>query len=198
MPRAGLSRPRVVDEAAAVADDVGLDRLTLAAVAQRLGVRLPSLYKHVDGLDGLRREIAVLALRELGAEISSAAVGRASADALRAIAHAYRRYARAHPGRYAATIRAPVRTDLEYVEVADNVLKSVLAVLAGYGLTRDDAIDATRALRASLHGFVSLEAGGGFGMPQAVDRSYERLVAGLDRSFATWAALAPERTRVRS
>jgi AcrR family transcriptional regulator len=62
MRRAGLSPERVVAEAAAVADEVGLRQLTLAAVAQRFGVALPSLYKHVDGLDGLQRDLAVLGM----------------------------------------------------------------------------------------------------------------------------------------
>nr|MDT0664287.1 TetR family transcriptional regulator [Micromonospora sp. DSM 115978] len=54
MPRAGLSRDRVVAEAAALADTAGLDAVTLSTLADRLGVRVPSLYKHVDSLDDLR------------------------------------------------------------------------------------------------------------------------------------------------
>jgi len=54
------------------------------------------------------------------------------------------------------------------------------AVLAGYGLSGDDAIHATRAVRAALHGFAALESGGGFGMSQPVDASFDRLVALLD------------------
>src|SRR2546429_316210 len=65
MPRAGLTPERIISAAATVADEVGLDRLTLAAVAQRCGVSLPGLYKHVSGLDEVRRGIALLAVREL-------------------------------------------------------------------------------------------------------------------------------------
>ena len=56
MPRAGLNRERIAAQAAVVADDMGFDRLTLAAVAARCGVSLPGLYKHVSGLDAVRRE----------------------------------------------------------------------------------------------------------------------------------------------
>jgi len=52
-------------------------------------------------------------------------------------------------------------------------------VLEGYGIEGDDAIDVTRSLRAALHGFVSLEAAGGFGLPADVDRSFDRLIHGL-------------------
>ena len=187
MPRAGLTRAVVGNEAAVIADEIGLDRLTLAGVAERLGVRLPSLYKHIGGLDGLRRDLAVLAVRELAEALAAAAVGRAGGDALRAIADAYRGYARTHPGRYAATIRAPAAEDVEHAVAAEAVLRTVFAVLAGYGLTGDDVVEATRALRAGLHGFVTLEAGGGFGMPQDVDRSFERLIDAFDATLSRWA-----------
>jgi hypothetical protein len=59
-------------------------------------------------------------------------------------------------------------------------------VMAGYGLRDGDAVDAIRALRAALHGFVTLEGGGGFGLPIDIDRSFERLVSGLTTAFATW------------
>ena len=107
MPRVGLSRPVVVAEAARLADETGWSHLTVAALAKRFGVKLPSLYKHIDSLEGLRREVGALALRELGGELQAAAVGRSGSDALRAMASAYRAYARAHPGRYAATLAAP-------------------------------------------------------------------------------------------
>ncbi len=48
MPRAGLNTDRVVTEGAELADEVGLTKLTLAALATRLGVRQPSLFKHAD------------------------------------------------------------------------------------------------------------------------------------------------------
>ena len=59
-------------------------------------------------------------------------------------------------------------------------------VLAGYQLRDDDAIDATRALRSTLHGFVTLEAAGGFGLPVDVDRSFDRLVRGLITALSSW------------
>jgi AcrR family transcriptional regulator len=177
----------VVAAAAELTDEVGWEQLTLAQLAARLGVRLPSLYKHIESLDGLRRDVAVLAVNELAVALGTAAIGRAGRHALQALAAAYRDYGRRHPGRYAATVRAPAADDAEHTAAADAVLHVVLAVLDGYQLTGDDAIDATRALRAAMHGFVSLEASGGFGLPADVDRSYSRLVDGLDASLYRWA-----------
>ncbi len=186
MPRAGLTQDRVVAEAARVADEVGYDRLTLAAVAARFDVRLPSLYKHVEGLDGLRGRLSALAVREMGDELRRAAVGKSGGDALGGIADGYRAWAHRHPGRYTATLRAPDPDDEELVAASESVLEVVFAVLSGYGLRGDDAVDAARIVRSALHGFVSLEMAGGFGMPRDVDRSFDRLVSGLDAALEGW------------
>lgn len=185
MPRAGLNSALVVREAAELADEVGYSRLTLAALADRLGVRQPSLYKHIDSLNDVRRGIAVDAKRELSEVLARATVGLAGPDAVRAMAGAYRSWVLEHPGRYAATVRAPDPDDEEDRLVSDEVVSIVLAVLAGFGLSGNAAIDAARSLRAALHGFVALETLGGFGLPRDAGRSYRFLVdlviAGLDR-----------------
>jgi AcrR family transcriptional regulator len=184
MPRAGLSTAAVVAAAADIADAEGLDGLTLARLAAAVGVRTPSLYNHVGSLDDVRRGIALVGLREIGDALRDAAVGRARDDALVAMAHAYRAYARAHPGRYAATQRAPAADDRELIEAAAKAVDVLLAILRGYGLEGDDAIHAARAVRSALHGFVTLEAGGGFGIPVELDQSFERMVAAVARGLS--------------
>lgn len=177
MPRAGLSADRVVEAALELSDQVGLANLTLAELAARLGVRQPSLYKHIDGMGALHREMAIRAKNELAAELARCAVGRSGDDAIISIAGAYRRWAGQHPGHYGCTVRAPAPDDARDEAASRAVVVVVTDILAGYGLSGDDAIHATRALRAALHGFVSLEAAGGFGMPVDIDTSYERLIA---------------------
>ena len=169
-----------------MADEVGLSQLTLAALAARLGVRQPSLYKHIDGMGGLRRGLAIRAKSELADILARAAIGRERGDAITAIAHAYRAWAREHPGRYAAAQHAPAADHPDDIAASQAALDVVTAVLAGYQLREDDAIDATRALRSTLHGFVTLELGGGFGLPVDIDRSFERLIRGLVTALANW------------
>jgi AcrR family transcriptional regulator len=184
MPRAGLSTAAVVAAAAEIADAEGLEAVTLARIAASAGVRTPSLYNHVGSLEDVRRRIALLAVGEVGDVLRDAAVGRSGDDALTAMAHAYRAYALRHPGRYAATQRAPAPDDAEMLAVAGRAVDVILAILRGYGLEGDDAIHAARAVRSALHGFVSLETAGGFGIPVALDESFDRMVAALARGLA--------------
>lgn len=179
MARAGLDTAAVVAAAAVLADADGLDGLTLSRLAERVGVRTPSLYSHVGGLDDLRRLVALRTIEGLTAALSSAAVGRAGDDAVRALAAAYRDYARAHPGAYEAIVRAPDPSDEQFAAAAHASADVVIAVLRGYGLEGDQAVHATRALRSALHGFVSLEASGGFGLPVDIDASFDHLVGVL-------------------
>jgi len=183
VPRAGLNTAAVVGAAAELADAEGLEALTLARLAAAVGVRTPSLYNHVGSLDDVRRRVALLAVRELGDALRDAAVGRARDDALVALARAYRAYARAHPGRYAATQRAPAAGDDDLAAAASRAVDVFLAVLGGYGIDGEDAIHATRAVRSALHGFVALEAAGGFGLPVDLDESFDRMVAALARGL---------------
>lgn len=174
-PRQGLTVDRIVDAAAAIADTDGLDRLTLGAVATELGVRTPSLYNHVGGLDDLRRLLTVRGITELGTALQRATVGRSGDDAVRSLARAARAFARERPGLYATTVPTTEVDDDAVRAAGDAVLQTVLAVLSGYDLDDQQAVHAARSLRAAVHGFVALERAGGFGLAVPVEDSFDWL-----------------------
>lgn len=187
MPRVGLNRDRVAEEAAVMADEVGLNRLTLAALAERLGVRQPSLYKHIDSMAGLHRDIAVHAKRDMGEVLARASVGRSGADAISAMSHAYRQWALKHPARYEASNLMPAPGDLEDEAVSIAAIQVIADVLTSYHLEGDDAVDAIRTFRSTLHGFVCYETAGAFRWSADVNRSFDRLVHGFIVALDHWA-----------
>jgi AcrR family transcriptional regulator len=177
--RVGIDKDAVVRTAAKIADDHGWDALTLAGVAKKLRIRSPSLYNHVGGLEGLRRELKLLALRDLNESLSRATIGKSRDDAVRGLAAAYRAFVKRHPGTYAATMVAAPKNDPAMEAAASNIVETILSVLSGYGLDRRDGIHAIRALRSTVHGFAALEIAGGFGIPIDVDKSFDWLVSAL-------------------
>ena len=183
MPRLGLDTEGVVVAAAAIADAQGVDAVTLARVADRLGVRAPSLYVHITGLAELRRLLAARGARELAETVRAAVAGQARRDALSAAAGAYRRYAHDHPGRYAAMQRAPAG-DGEDAEAAAALYAVIRSALSGYHLRGAAEVHGIRAVRAGLHGFVSLEQLGGLRMRVSTDASYAGLVEMLHLGLA--------------
>jgi hypothetical protein len=86
--RAGLDRAACGRAAARLADEAGGQEVTLAELLAILGVRTPSLYNHIAGEEGLRRELALLGRRELETRLSQGAIGKAKDDAILAMAHA--------------------------------------------------------------------------------------------------------------
>jgi AcrR family transcriptional regulator len=187
MPRAGLSAAAVTDVAIEIIDSGGLDALTLSAVAKRAGVATPSLYKHVRGVADLRERVASRVLDEMREQLTTAVIGRSLDDALRALMQAYRDYVISHPNRYAAFPQEPLG-DPALAEAANRLFEVVLALLRGYGLEGEPAVHAARCLRAVAHGFASLQAGGGFGLPENLDTSYGYLVGMLTDGIAKIAA----------
>ncbi|MEV8212812.1 TetR-like C-terminal domain-containing protein [Leifsonia sp. NPDC077715] len=197
MPRVGLTRAAVTAVAVDVVDEggtAGFDTLTLAAVAGRAGVAVPSLYKHVASLGDLRRLVATESVAELTRTLAAATIGRAGPDAIRAAADAMRDFARRQPGRYAATQVAADRSDPADDELSARsaeTLAVLAGVLRGFGLPDDELVDAVRMLRSAIHGFVTLELGGGFGLPDDLDRSYAVLVDGVIAGVERLAATSP-------
>lgn len=182
MARAGLSRDAVTALALRVVDDGGVQGfadLTLAKVAALAGVATPSLYKHVGSLADLRRAVALVAIEDLTRATAAATIGRSGPDALSALAWAVRDFAREHPGRYAAVQVSPdlgATDDDPLARAGSQTVAVIVAVLRGFDLPGTREVDAIRAVRSAVHGFVSLELMGGFGMPDDVDHSFEVLV----------------------
>jgi AcrR family transcriptional regulator len=185
MPRAGLTAEAIVDAAGAIADKNGLEAVSLARLAADLGVRSPSLYKHIGGLDAVRRALAVKGVTEANRRIAQATVGKARDDAIFALAHAYWQFARARPGLYAASLRAARPGEKDVAAAGEALLGTVLSVLSGYGVKGDDALHATRGLRAIIHGFVSLDAAGGFRLKLDLRQSFDRLLAAFARDLSS-------------
>ncbi|SEQ07904.1 TetR/AcrR family transcriptional regulator [Microlunatus flavus] len=185
MPRAGLDTAKVVAAGAALADEVGAANLTMGLLAQRLGVRPPSLYKHVTGQDDLERRIATLALTEATERMGTAVQGLAGREALAAVMRAFRAYAVEHPGRYlVGTGLAPFAAGDDPLGEARQRQQAVLeAVLRAYRIPPADAVHALRTVRSLLHGFASIQAADGFQYATDVDASFEWLVDHTDRAL---------------
>ena len=184
MPRAGLDPAAVTGAGAALADDVGFAQLSMGLVADRLGVKTPSLYKHVTGQADLAHRIAVLAANELGDAIGHAIQGRSGSDALSAAAQALRTYVKEHPGRYAAVNSArPSGPDDPFIPASRRALSPLRAALRGYDLSPEQEIHALRMLRSMLHGYVTLEVATGFQYDTDTDDSFAWMVEFIDHGL---------------
>jgi AcrR family transcriptional regulator len=178
-PRSNLTQETVVQAAADLLNAEGLDSLTLNRLAEKLGIRTPSLYNHVDGLPGLMRQLSILNARNLAERLSDAALGQSGPELVMSVMKAYRSYIKEFTGLYLSTLRVSGMQENVNPQLQQEEARSVrvgMAVMASFGLQGNEAIHAVRALRSLVHGFTTLEVSGGFGMPLDLDESFVRLV----------------------
>jgi len=184
--RALTSLPAIVAAGRSLLEEGGLDAVTMATVAARVGVKPPSLYKHVRDRAALLAAMATDGAQELAVVLAEAARKRADAppaERLTALAGAYRGFARRSP-RTAAMLFANYGPELQApLEPAGLAAKPVIDVAAELvGAAR--SLAAARVLTAFTYGFTSMEAAGAFRFGGDVDEAFQLGVAALARGLA--------------
>lgn len=187
--RVGLDRNAVIAAAVRIVDREGLPALSMTRLAAELGIRGPSLYAHVQGQAGLRRELWLWVVADLGDRLRDSVMGRSGEAALFSFAEAMRDYARRYPGRYQLTLDPPEPRDDEVKAVGGRANAAFEAMIASFGVRGRQARHAGRALRAAIHGFVALESTDAIG-DHDVDASFETMLTLLARGLAPQAAAA--------
>jgi AcrR family transcriptional regulator len=191
MPRAGLTSDDVVAAAAELADEIGFGAVTMGLLAQRLGIRSPSLYKHVTDLADLRHRVATLAMTEAGEAVRDALQGRSGRDAVTALLTAIQSYATAHPGRYAATTGARFTGPDDPLQPATTrFIDSISAALRSYGIREADMVHAIRTIRSTIHGFAALQAADGFQLAGDLSQTFDYMIDFIDRGLRAEAPAA--------
>jgi AcrR family transcriptional regulator len=172
-----LDKATLVRVAADVADRDGWANLTLSQVAKEVNRHVTSLYAHVESLDALRREVALLALEELADEVWQAALGRSGEDALAAIAAVERAYCRKHPGRSTAmfTFAFSRSDDKELRTRGLRLAEPLRATFRSFGLTEDQVTMAHSVFSSALRGLVLAEITDTFAFGD-LDRTHEQLI----------------------
>jgi AcrR family transcriptional regulator len=167
----------------------GPDAITMQAVAARVGIRAPSLYKHVASRSALLRVVAEDAMAEIGAEIASAArTGDATAD-VRSMAFAFRAWAHGAPNAYRNLFGPFPGDDRPSTGLGAAAVAPLLdACTRLVGPAR--ALDAARLLTAYVHGFTNMELAGGFGLGGDIDDAFRWGIETLTRALRDGEAIA--------
>lgn len=167
-----VTRAALTEAARTIAERDGIDAVTISAVAAAVGVRAPSLYKHVAHRHDLLRLIADDAARELGDDIAALTRSpRDPADELRAIGRAFRAFNARSPQSasllFAGSALSTEAPSDGMVALTATLLDAVRAASPG------DPLPAARTLTAWAHGFCTMEQAGAFQLGGDVDEAFE-------------------------
>ena len=167
MPELSPRAQEIVAAAREVLEDAGPDALSMRTLADRLGIRAPSIYKHLPDKQALENAVISAGFEEFAAELEAAL---ADDDRVGAFAAAYRRYAAEHPHLYRLMTEHPLQRE-ELAPGAESRASDQVLLAAGGDL------DLARALWGLAHGLTTLELNHRFPAGADVDAAWAK---GLD------------------
>ncbi|MCM1271918.1 MAG: TetR/AcrR family transcriptional regulator [Ruminococcus flavefaciens] len=157
----GLKREKIIETAAKVADEKGFGNVTMKELADELGIKSPSLYKHFSGgLDELNKELMLYGWQLLDSEITKAVIGKAKDDAVITLCYAYRRFVSEHRGLYEAMQWYNMYLSDEHLQASEGAVDVMFRALSSYSLTEEQKVHSVRMIRAFLQGFSTIECHG--------------------------------------
>ena len=171
-----LNKDIIIREAAAICDEFGLEKLSISALADRLGVRPPSLYNHIKSLDHVYSQMAVMGIRLWTESIRHAVDSSPRKKKLRALAHASREFAREQPTLYYCATRRFASSGNEFMDAAKPMLDITAEVYSDITLDPRKREIAEYLLRCLIAGFIGLEANNGLQPAEDLDSLYDELI----------------------
>ncbi|MEY9846424.1 WHG domain-containing protein [Streptacidiphilus sp. MAP5-3] len=150
----------------------GREELTMRIVAERVGVRAPSLYKHVDNRAALLSAVAEATVDELAASLD------ATDGSLEELARCYRQFARSWPEGFRLVLHSVHAPPQALARAAGPILR-VARELVG----EEQALNAARLLTAWVTGFIEMELNGAFRFRGDIDQAFEYGLAGMRRAL---------------
>ena len=161
----------IVAAARELLEEEGYEALSMRRLAERLGIRASSLYKHLPNKQALETALVAVGFEDWLKAFEKAA---AAGDPLPALVRAYRTYALEHPALYRLMTERPLDRAGLPAELEERTAGPIVAAARG------DA-DLARAMWAFAHGMTILELNGRFPEDADLDAAWERGAEALAR-----------------
>ena len=151
-----IDNEKIIHATIALATKQGLLNVSLNGIAANLGIKTPSLYNHISGIEDLYGQLGIYSLDLLEKEVVQSALGFSKHDALIRIANTYVTFAIQNPVLYQAIENPYLNNSQDISKAKEAIVLIIQSVLKVYNFTIEKEIKIIRVLRSYLHGFASL------------------------------------------
>lgn len=163
-----ITKEAVIQAASDIADEKGLNNLSLKAVAEKLNIRTPSLYNHINCLDDLLRAVAHNGMRQMNERMKQTAIGKAGTAAIKAAAIEYLNYMIIHYGVYETIQWAAWHGTEETAAIFDDYLALLTTLIESCDFALEHTNEILDMLTGIIHGFTTLQLRYAFSNPDKV------------------------------
>ena len=185
MARAGLDKEIIVSRAAWLANEIGLENITLKMIAKEFGVQTPSLYNHIKSLEDLKKNLMIYGWKQLEQQILRSVAGVSGYEALRAMCYAFYEYATTNPGIFNAMLWYNKFQDEETVGVTEELFIVLFKIMGSLQISQENVNHLIRTFRSFSEGFSLLVNNKAFGNPISIKESFELSVEVLMAGIKT-------------
>ena len=179
-------RETIIKTARKLMERGGLDNLSLGSVANKLGIKAPSLYRHIESKGALLHAVIEDTYQDLFKAYEDAIANASDnpVEQLISLAHAQHEFAHANPNAYmlAYEVKDPeVRADPNLLLQRAVILQKIMARISG----EEKSLTALRGLLAIGHGFIILELNGQFQRGGDLSIAFEESIRAYLRGWQT-------------
>lgn len=173
MSRADIDKSVIINKAAELANQIGLEKVTLKLLASNLNIKPPSLYNHINGLEDLQKEVMLYGWRQLEERVIEAAICVTGYDALEAMGRTFYKYATENPGIFNAMLWYNKFQSDEMQAATKRIFSVIYKIFSTLNISQENCDHLIRTYRAFLEGYALLVNNKAFGHPLSIEDSFE-------------------------
>ena len=182
-----ISKSEVIATASKIADENGLHNVSLKIVAERLKIKTPSLYNHIENLDDLLREVAHQGMRTMNERMEKIAIGKSGKTAIKAVSIEYLNFRIEHPGVYETIQWATWNGSETTMQIFGNYLSLLKTLILSCGTEDEQVEDILNILTGVIHGYTTLQLRYAFDNPEEVQtnlaKALDVVLLGVSQTF---------------
>ena len=190
MAKANIDKETIINKAVELVNSVGIDKVTLKMLAENLGIKSPSLYNHIEGIDDLKKQLMIYGWKQAEQRITLAVIGVSGYDAIRAMFYAFYDYVIENPGVFNVMFWYNKFQSEEMEMATAQLLTIIFKITSSLNIPDDYCFHLIRTFRGFLEGYFLLVNNGSFGHPLPIFESFEIsievLIAGIQSLKQEW------------
>lgn len=173
MPRTGLSKEEILNKSIELANQKGINYLSVTTLSECLGIKKPSLYYHAQTVEEVIQWIMIYGWQKVSTEIVAKAEDADPEISIKKYARLFYKFAKENPGVFEAMLWYNKYSSDELKNATEGLYKFFFEQTGKMGISKKNANHFMRTFRAFLEGFILLEVHNSFGNPILIEESFE-------------------------